>query len=119
MRILFGLLLHLALGFPAHACSIYCPADLAEKFWRADYIFLARVAEVRQLGRVIDTGDLVDVVFDIEKSWKGDWGERPLRSINYDNGHCGGDFFRLGQVRVMFIDRFGNVGVCDSHNFRN
>jgi hypothetical protein len=101
-------------------CSYgYCGPDLVNDFENAHHVFLARVANIKQVARVINTGDLVDVYFDIKKTWKGNLGSRPLRTINNDADMCSGPSFREGEIRLFFLDNRGNVVSCYPYLFKN
>ncbi len=121
IRLLAGIVLFLILASPAQACSLgYCEPDPVRDFERAHHVFLARVANVKQLARVINRGDLVDVYFDIIKTWKGDLGGRPLRSIHYDDHVCGGwAHFREGEIRLLFLDNRRKVVGCYPYLFEH
>jgi len=119
-RVLASLVLCLTLASSAaQACSYYCEPDPIGDFERAHYVFLARVVDVKQVARVPNTGDVVDVYFDIKKNWKGNLGGRPFRTINYDDDHCGGHYFRKGEIRLLFLDNRGNVVSCDPYLFKH
>lgn len=104
---------------PAQACSIYCEPDPVGDFERAHYVFLGRVVNVKQVGRIPNRGYLVEVYFDIKKTWKGNLGGRPFRTINYDADHCGGDIFQKGEIRLLFLDHRKKIASCYPYRFRH
>jgi len=107
-------LLLLILPEMSSACSIHCP-KLDWQYRSAEYLFIGKVTKVEEHGISADSeGMNVKVYFDISKNWKGDWGDRPLKTINRADGYCGGYLFKEGQTRIMFISRYERVNTCDS-----
>jgi len=103
----------------SYACSIYC-SDLDWQYRAAKYLFAGQVTKVEEYG--VDSysgGTKVNVYFDIWKSWKNDWGDRPLKTVNNKDDYCGGHYFQPGDIRLLFVDRDGHIGVCDAPGYES
>lgn len=116
---MFKYLTCLFLLFPGigYACSISCPA-LDWQYRAAKYLFAGQVTKIKEYG--VDSfsgGTKVKVYFDIWKSWKYDWGDRPLKTVNNKDDYCGGHYFQPGDIRLLFVSRDGHIGVCDAPGY--
>ncbi len=75
-----------ALGSLASACSCMAPGTPAEEFANYDVVFQGEVINVNENGM----SNLV--TFDVEKSWKGVWGEEIKINTAKDSAGCGYNF---------------------------
>jgi len=95
------------------ACSLSCPEP--EFHYRsAKYLFLGKVTKVKEYGINWHRAEpKIKVFFDISKNWKGNWGDKPLRTI-YNGFSCEGYYFAENEIYIIFVTDEKHFSLCDA-----
>lgn len=98
------------------ACSVLCPT-IEEMFSNSDHVFMGKTASVEEVGiNEFRDEPNIEVHFDIQKTWKGNWGNKPLRTI-YNKYSCYGYYFKANEIYIMFIREGKRLFLCDTQEY--
>lgn len=101
------------------ACSMVC-GSLSEVYAKADYVFLGYTVKVDETGsnRLDDKGHEPEIIvhFDIKKNWKGDWGNRPLKTLQ-NKWSCYGGGFQEHNNYIMFLNKDTPLTLCGQKQY--
>jgi hypothetical protein len=86
-------------------------------FSSSDYVFMGKTERVKEVGiNWFRDEPNIKVYFKIQKSWKGNWGNKPLRTI-YNKYSCYGYFFEENETYIMFIREGERLFLCDTQEY--
>ena len=98
------------------ACSVACPT-IEEMFSISDHVFMGKTERVEEVGiNWFRDEPNIEVHFNIQKTWKGNWGNKPLRTI-YNKYSCYGYFFATNEIYIMFIREGERLFLCDTQEY--
>ena len=100
-------------------CSVMC-ASIEEMYSSSDYVFLGKVIKVKETSinwfRSDGHEPSIEVYFDIERNWKGSWGNRPLETIQ-NKWSCWGGSFKENKRYIMFLHDKERLSLCGQQNY--
>jgi hypothetical protein len=95
-------------------------SSLEEMYSTADYVFLGYTTKVKETGFDWFKGEghepNVDVYFDIKKNWKGEWGNRPLKTVQ-NKWSCYGGGFQEHRSYIMFLNKGALLTLCGQKQY--
>ena len=93
------------------ACSMECPTDEV-MFEISDTVFYGRTKQVKEYGLNFWRSEpKIKVYFEIKKTWKGDFGNKPLKTI-YNKFSCEGYWFQENVNYIVFIENGRKIDLC-------
>jgi len=108
--LIFFILLAPATG---DACSLACP-EINSHYKSAEYLFVGKVTRLEEYGiNWFQDEPKIKVYFDILKNWKGDWGNRPLKTT-YNKYSCWGYYFSKDETYIIFLTNDEFFSLCDA-----
>jgi hypothetical protein len=103
----------------SYGCSMMCDT-IEEMYSKADYVFLGYTTKVKERGFNWFKGEghepNVDVYFDIKRNWKGDWGNKPLKTVQ-NKWSCYGGGFQEQRSYIMFLNNDARLTLCGQKQY--